>query len=68
MVTQANRFYMNKDETISDDLTGKKYATMEEACEILIVINDFLYDFEDQVTRQGVEINALIDDIAGENI
>lgn len=67
-VTQSNRFFLNKDETIDDDLTGKKYATMEEAYIALIELNNYVVDFEEEITRQSNEIDVLIEDLAGENI
>ena len=60
MVTTPNRFTLEENGAIWDSLLMKRYTSLEEVSPILIELNNYVEDFELELSRQSIEIHDLI--------
>ena len=63
MVTQSNRFVFREDGTIWDNHLSKRYSELNEVYDLLQELNNYVFDFEEEITRQSNEISVLIGDL-----
>lgn len=62
-VTQLDRFVITEDGFLYDKLTTKTYESLEEFYNPLTQLNDYVFDFEEEINRQARELNVLIEDL-----
>lgn len=61
MVTTPNRFTLEENGAIWDSLLMKRYTSLTEVSPILIELNNYVEDFELELSRQSIEIHDLIE-------